>query len=714
MPHDKYDCEACRGIWRMFSDPEFSGPVKLGSFQDVASSSCEVHGPLVRAFAAENTMELADSTDIGFVKYGPGKMYLVTSIKYWGVAFWPLLLVAKKSVGSHPGLGRILNTKWADLDLVRTWKDICLTSHGTTCESPMKIPYIQPDLLIDTAQKCLVRGSGVLRRYTALSYIMGAHQQKTMSPTFRAQLFEPGSLARPCVQEYLDPIIRHAMQLTGRIGERYLWADALCIDNADHESMKRQLQAMAAIYSSAIVTIINVDATSRVGISGLQGISDPRAQNQRVFPFGKEEICVRNTDVVFMPGFQEYFKRCWTYQEYTLPSRSLVFLANEVHWQCQCTVWHEELTRSIEAGAVNADLLRTLLAGFPDLWSLSAIIGNYNNGSLTYEEDALPAISGLLSVISRSFDGGFLFGIPEMFFEQCLGWQPVDGYVNLKRRIPSTRPAALRLPCSDLPSWSWVGWQGPVEIKPDAAQIDPAWYEISETYPITVFYCGQSPNEPPSKRRMIKSTWYTQRADRKDFTKPLPPGWTQHDISEASLSRDEPFLHPIDCGRYIFRHKAMCDPNPKRNYWYYPFPVATITPSTPPFTPEQWPYLFCKTQRVYLYVYTPDERNIACLCDTSGSTVGQLHLHNHESRTLFPREPIGKEVELVALYKSTHSTKTFDEEKEVYGHPICTTDYICVLWIEWEDGVALRRACGSVLSSAWAKMSFEDIDLVLG
>lgn len=142
------------------------------------------------------------------------------------------------------------------------------------------------------------------------------------------------------------------------------------------------------------------------------------------------------------------------------------------------------------------------------------------------------------------------------------------------------------------------------------------------------------------------------------------------------------------------------------NDWHYPFPLADIKPLTPSFMPEQWPYLFCKTQSVRLYALAADQENVLSIRDGSGSEVGNLHLHNEESLASFPGKLPGREVELVALYKSTAYSKTFSEEKQRYDLPVNVTETVCVLWVEWEKGVAFRRACGSVLASEWAKLSF--------
>ncbi|TQW00137.1 heterokaryon incompatibility protein [Cordyceps javanica] len=716
MSQDKYDCQVCRQLWRMLTEPDVFDPIDLGSSREAASANCKNHGPLVRDF-----IELLDkeSTDVGFIKWrsGPAAM-LVQSLKRKRRTVWDLLLVVEDLVPSHPGTGRILNPQWADLEIVAKWKNACLATHGTACENPMKIENIRPEFLIDVARKCVVRGCDVEGRYLALSYVWGHHRQRVLEPSVRARISQPGSLCLSEIRSNLSPIIGHAMALTSELEERYLWVDALCIDQNDHAHTKRQLQAMAAIYASAFITITSVDGDSNAGILGLQGTSGPREQHQRVFPFGDEQICVRNNHVFFDSRREGYYNRGWTYQETMFASRQIIFLRDEVHWKCQCSVWHEELTLNAEVETYIDPRPRVIMAGFPDLGALSYAIAGYNERTLSYEEDALPAISGLLSTMSRSFTGGFLFGIPEMFFDQCLSWGPYWGSTNLKRRVSSTRSANDKLTPCDLPSWSWIGWQGLVNINDDAARINPRNYDIQETYPTTVWYCGQSPTTAPSMRRRIRSTWYDQRTGRKDFNQPLPEGWTRHSISTCAFSSDEPPLYPEGCGEYVFRHPAMKDPDTETNDWYYPFPLADIQPSTPPFMPEQWPYLFCKTQSVRLWAFCfktdPRERNIVPLCNDPGVEIGNLHLHNSESLALFPSEPPGKELELVALCRVMRYIKTFNEETDRYDLPIVSFEQVNVLWIEWENGVALRRASGHVSAKEWQKLAVEDIDLVLG
>lgn len=70
---------------------------------------------------------------------------------------------------------------------------------------------------------------------------------------------------------------------------------------------------------------------------------------------------------------------------------------------------------------------------WPDVLQYIDMIHEYNNRQLTFPADGLQAIAGLLAVMNRSFHGGFICGLPQMFFDDALLWQPCN---SLQRRIP--------------------------------------------------------------------------------------------------------------------------------------------------------------------------------------------------------------------------------------------------------------------------------------
>ena len=612
------------------------------------------------------------------------------------------------------GTGRILDPDWVDLDMVKQWKNQCLASHGPKCENPMKIWPTRPAWLIDIENKCVVSGQ-CRGAFVALSYRAGEHAGfRVDTSETMAKLRKPYALDRPEISTDLIPILRHAMYLTSAIGERYLWVDALCIVHGDDGATAEQLNLMGAIYASAIVTIIGADGDSQDGLLGLRDTSAPRKLKQHILPFGEEKIVVRNTNIFFSTGGTPYYDRGWAYQEHKMCQRKILFNRKEVHWECQCNVWHEEMVLGAESEGYIDPRLSVIMAGFPDMGSLNHLITDYNKRELRFEEDALPGISGLLSAVSRSFTGGFIYGLPEMLFDRGLGWRPLWNHTDLRRRVQSDRPSTSRFSHSSLPSWSWIGWQGMVTSGyGEAVRINDRQSWIEETIPITEWYTSNSPSGSPLRR--IRSTWFENRASFKDFTKPLPADWTRHKVLANDSSDDEPRLYPDGCNGHVFKHCNM--PDDDCDSWYYPFPVTDIQESTPPFTPDQTSYIFCETKRAWLWAHQGGDENIVKICNNAGRGMGSLHLHNHEQLEHFPKtvadDAPGMQIELVAIYRSRKYAKTWNEEQKRYTYPQTVTESYQVLWVEWVDGVAYRLASGHIGKADWEISDLEDVSLIL-
>lgn len=165
--------------------------------------------------------------------------------------------------------------------------------------------------------------------------------------------------------------------------------------------------------------------------------------------------------------------------------RRIILNRKEIHWECSCSTWHEELVHGVKADTRTDGNLSFILTGVPCLPSLSDIIRMCNSKRLRREEDALPGASGLLSVLSRSFEGGFLYGIPIMFFERVLGWQPSWPSTNLHHRIGSIRSAENCLSPSYLSSWSWIAWRGKVPFGlSELMRFQRLAHGVDETIPI--------------------------------------------------------------------------------------------------------------------------------------------------------------------------------------------------------------------------------------
>lgn len=721
-------CEVCQAIWqRLTSDDKFEHTVSLGSFEEALTTKCQNHKPLIEAFweYTKNGEEGNDKSREVRVEFDSrGGVVRVDETVDYGGYLWSLALVDN---GSGYGTGRVLDPEWADLSVIEKWKDECLSSHGDLCSNPLRIWRARPAWLIDVESRCLVPGT-VEGDYVALSYTYGGYVGRLIDDSVLEMLQVPQALETPALSEYVSPIIRNAIHLTTVIGERYLWVDALCITHGDNNSTTKQLSLMGAIYANAILTVVAADGDSQTGLAGIKGISAPRELKQILVPFGDHQLLHKDNIGFQAEIWLPYYERGWIYQELRLSSRKLAFHGEQLHWQCQHSVWHEEAasrvcfekdpcaTETIDSG------LRVLLAGFFDCSAFSLLVSRYNDLELRYGEDALPAISGFLSVLSRRFQGGFLYGIPEMMFERGLGWKPYIQSIDLERRVRSSRPQSVQLKPSGLPSWSWIGWMGSIEPAGPEATLMMPWEEgegIEETTPITEWYTSQSPTDPRSKWRRIRSIWYENRDIYKDFTRPLPPGWTRHDAPEKSPWDDGPHLFPDGCDKFIFKHKDM----PEMGYgpvqgWFYPFPLTPVDETTVPDMPEQTEYLFCKTHKGQLWGCQKEgEWKDARLYNSQRQEVGFLNLFNEDFFARFPstlsEEEKGLPVEMVAVCKIRTYSRTQDQVTKVWS-PRQTKDTYLVLWVEWKDGVAYRLASGQVEVEKWDELDLESIDLVLG
>ncbi|KAK1539305.1 uncharacterized protein CCOS01_00619 [Colletotrichum costaricense] len=724
--NDISDCEICHQIWsRLTTSPggKYHDTVNLGSFEEALSSKCSRHVPIVKMFhelcSKSRQLKSLDSADVGIRFPRTGALQLTENIKTGG-RYADLLLVKRDSISSHPGIARILDPEWIDASVVTSWKQQCASSHGPKCANPVKIWPIRPAWVVDTEKRCIVPGDGC-ESYATLSYRWGKTPGLHILSDTISKLQTPGAIDDPVIASQLAPMVLHAVHLTSIIGERYLWVDTLCINHARAEESNQQLQLMAAIFANASLTIVALDGDAEDGFPGLRGVSCPKPQKDEdedwsPMPFGDEQFIRDKNNIFSLSHWGAYHKRAWTYQEFKMSPRRLIVSNHSLHWMCQCSVWEEQLHLGVEAGKYIDPRLGEIMRGMPNLDSLANIIADYNPRALTYDEDALPSISGLLNVISRCFSGGFLYGIPEMYFEAALGWTPYWSHTDLRRRTVSDRPTASQLGPCGLPSWSWVGWEGLVSVgRNEAGPANPLAYSIRETIPITTWYACATPTS--AQRRKIRPSWFENRQAYKDCTRHLPPGWTQQGIpSPRHGEQGDVLLHPDGCDEYTFRHSSMSD-HDDEHPWYWPFPVPDIQKSTQPFMPEQTLYISCDTRRARVSAFQTDEHNDVSLYSEE-KKIGWLRLHNKGQLEIFPHLDVGwaaaKEVELVAISRVRNYKKTFDETIKRYAHPFTASEGYSVLWVEWVDGVAYRLASGHVDKTAWEGLPLKDVSLILG
>ncbi|EXJ68055.1 uncharacterized protein A1O5_08670, partial [Cladophialophora psammophila CBS 110553] len=108
------------------------------------------------------------------------------------------------------------------------WLRDCSQKHAL-CRPP-QINMVRPILLVDVIARSLIKYSPAQNgrcNYVALSYIWGNVHQ------------EPAKLGQ--LPQNLPQTIEDSIEVVKSLGQRYLWVDSLCIDQADEEGKARQI-----------------------------------------------------------------------------------------------------------------------------------------------------------------------------------------------------------------------------------------------------------------------------------------------------------------------------------------------------------------------------------------------------------------------------------------------------------------------------------------
>ncbi|KAL7924852.1 heterokaryon incompatibility domain-containing protein [Trichoderma austrokoningii] len=504
-----------------------------------------------------------------------------------------------------------MDTSWIDLRVATMWKEKCINQHGSKCQELDKTALIIPDWLIDTEENCIVSGEGVAE-FVALSYRWGTSIGSAIDFNKLSDLRKPGGQSNFIAK---IPIIRDAAQVVRSVNERYLWVDTICIRHDEKDHLAHQLQCMGAIYASSKLTIIASDGDGMAGIPGLKGCSIPRNLINMFSWTNNRVILVR--DLPMLDGSEvqsKCFRRGWTFQEYALSRRRLVFGRQQIHWICGCETWHEDLpSKDVQIHKPNNEITQfsNTLRRWPDFRKLSGLLRAYNNLELTCPEDALPGVAGLLRLLNSSFHGGFLFGLPMMCFEAALLWQHGYGHNIVSRKEKTTvgrRKRSIRarsiLPDSKLPSWSWVGWSnGCLNLLKDEEDYRVVTYpnhslngsvsrsEKWVTKPTVQWYYHDTP--ACIKKQPVYSSWFQAHQDM-THAEDLPEGWIREKypgVNGPDIADMRSLPYGIT-GEFIYHHREY----PDLLYWR-PFPVPRASNIHTSHQIKQGKFISCKTKR---------------------------------------------------------------------------------------------------------------------
>lgn len=390
------------------------------------------------------------------------------------------MMEAQSSENVDPGnafCGRPVGSA-VNLSLVQSWLNLCAKNHRSSSNvsgshawyegteehsisergcAPVASEPIPNFRLVDVKMRCVVCIKQKTE-YAALSYVWGGSRRFVLCKENADSLSLPGALNHKALE--LPQTFRDAIEFVEKLAIRYIWIDALCIQQDDSDQLVAHMNSMDVIYSAAALTIVS-DAES--ADAGIPGISTSRKPPQETFEYkGTQYISAKKT---FGQALQEspWERRAWCLQEKVFSNRLLVLTETQAFYHCAAATWFEDTqleSRPNIAGPVHvrekpslsrkeAEMLRpslqTAYESHRDYFGRNfwRLIENYSRRLLSFEADVIRAFSGILRSLEPQH-GIAVWGIPQREFGRGISFE-YSAYRSDMRR-------------EGFPSWSWTGW----------------------------------------------------------------------------------------------------------------------------------------------------------------------------------------------------------------------------------------------------------------
>ena len=403
--------------------------------------------------------------------------------------------------------GRAMGPKVTNSKLIANWLTTCDERHGcirahqrTHNISPnneMPVPIL-PSALHNTST-----GDFILRvldvatatvvdappdcRYAALSYVWGDMNLSNLS---RHMISSTQGYMSVFGQESLPQSLSDAIGLCQELAIPYLWIDCLCILQSDAHDKHVQINNMDRIYSQAYMTIVS--AAGENANAGLPGVNPGSRQSPQSILGLQNLSMITTNNFPANPVINSYwYTRGWTFQEFMVSRRILLFTNEQTLFICREAFWTEDIYLEGENPHQKQtiklprefDIYSSLqVDNMLELTPLEVVeniylpaVAIFTQRSLSRDDDALDAFSGLQKVLEPAL-GPFLWGLPIQQLWRTLIWgyhceesmlhrfdgRQMRGFLtqrdNMNNRSGTeTYYQSKRRP--RFPSWSWAGFE---------------------------------------------------------------------------------------------------------------------------------------------------------------------------------------------------------------------------------------------------------------
>jgi hypothetical protein len=400
-----------------------------------------------------------------------------------------------------------------------------------------------------------------------------------------------------------------------------------------------------------------------------------------------------------------------TFQERVFAQRTLFFhdfVPNSIrvgeerpkslYWVCQRTWWYDwhhsiasEARRSLYKDMTDDSLSQSYY--WPNFKRYLRLCQSYEPRDFTYNSDVVIAFAGTATLLAKSFPGGILYGLPVIFFDIALLWSH-RGFAS-KRPWDATSDESNRPP-----SWSWMSWRGHLDTLSQSSVFEGIAGEDKDSSIVITplvqwYFTGVG-----GAQIAIANEYHKYKHFARDGESTPPPGWSRAKSSfRSSDSQSKNVYITPAAPRFEFR---------------FPIPLVDSSCSEITIPMPISNRITCQAEHVYFYLrhITPIPR--LHILDSMRESSGIMRLPGdwHE-----PYVETETRVELIAIStQSVAKNELYNDSYFPLEHckPNGIWDLYNVLWIEWTDGVAYRKAIGQVTQAAWEAADRELIDVVLG
>ena len=289
-------------------------------------------------------------------------------------------------------------------------------------------------------------------------------------------------------------MIEDSIDVTLKLGYCYLWVDQYCIDQNDINERHAQIHQMDRIYANAQCTLIA--AVGDGPDQGLSGVRNTERSQKPVLELGQWTLISTVPDLPAAVRRSKWRSRGWTYQEFLLSKRRLVFGEYQAYFMCNMMQCAESLV--LPPGQIHVDNDKTDRAGisngsmgyaFPgkNPHTIMEYVCQFSDRTLSYPEDTLHAFDAIFEAFRRGPRpvynlAGVPIAHPDILRDDHGDPSSELAHLDLNQEeksdgvyVPSGRNAKegflLGLTWSRLkpakrveffPSWSWAGWEGPI------------------------------------------------------------------------------------------------------------------------------------------------------------------------------------------------------------------------------------------------------------